>query len=124
MDILNNSLFVPLLQMSRSRFTIYNLVQGTCPEEYVKWQGYCHHLLCIIHFLIYHLVQGTCPEEYIEWRGHCYRYYEWVRRHYQKEEYTWQETWQWSLEKCEGENATHLSVYDDEEAYFLKVGNT
>ena len=64
---------------------------------------------------------GGCSDDYVEWRGFCYRYYPFVLRHYQEEEFAFQLTWQRSLEQCESENATLLSVYDEEEVHFLQV---
>ena len=63
----------------------------------------------------------TCDVDYHYFRGNCYRYYQWVLRHYKPENYTFQATWQKALDQCEAENATLLSVHDEDESYFIKV---
>lgn len=64
----------------------------------------------------------TCEgEDYYYFRGNCYRYYQWVLRHYLPLNYTFQETWQVALDKCKSENATLVSIHDEEEAYFIQV---
>ena len=68
-------------------------------------------------------IQDTslCPPDYYHYQGYCYHYYQWVLRHYITEDYAFQHTWQLSLEQCERENATLVSIHSEEEAYFIKV---
>ena len=49
-------------------------------------------------------------------------YEEWVKRHYKPELYKYQTTWQASYDRCRSDDATLLTIKDQEEADFIKVG--
>ena len=66
-----------------------------------------------------------CPSGhyYHYYRGHCYKLYQWALRHYESNEgrYDFAGTWQRSLDHCQTENGTLLSIKDEEEAYYIQV---
>ncbi|CAD5116857.1 DgyrCDS5699 [Dimorphilus gyrociliatus] len=60
----------------------------------------------------------------IHYNNHCYYYYNWVFRHYKKEEYNFQETWQKSQEYCNSYNANLISIWDEQEEQIIKYAFT
>ena len=63
----------------------------------------------------------SCPEDYHYFRGSCYHYIQWVLRHYE-DRYNFQTKWQTSQDHCEQQGAMLVSIKDEEEAYYIKVG--